>query len=257
MFGLFPRRPILGDTSTEWLFNTYAWALQNFDARVFFHETILVTPTNDHFPGRADSVHGMASLIFDQVRSYAGVTHWPCRLAPPEVSVHSNPQLVLEGPVRGSQALVSTGAEEANILNIPYNPNQVLKPEALIADYAHVLAHYLGTTGSEPPPGGVENWPFATELLAIYMGFGLMFANSAYSYRGSCGSCYNPLAERTAYLSQDEATYALAIFCVLKDIPKQKVLGELKNYLRPVFKRALREVVDRPADVARLMALKV
>ncbi len=45
-----------------------------------------------------------------------------------------------------------------------------------------------------------------------------MFANSAFTFRGSCGSCYNPNATRDTYLSEQEATYALAIFAVLKGI---------------------------------------
>lgn len=240
---IFQSKPVLPDASRQWLWDAYGWALRQFDAGVFYHETSLVTPSNKHFPGRANSVHAMAELIFNQVKTHAGVHHWPCRLWDPSLALpEPAPILQVEGPLRGSHAVMPVNTDPCHVLAVPYNPHQVNKPQALIADFAHILAHYLGTTATEPPPGGPDNWPYATELVAIFMGFGIMFANSAYTFRGGCGSCYNPLAERTAYLSQDEATYALALFCVLKDIPNADVLKELKSYLRAVYKKAVKEI---------------
>ena len=77
-FGLIKNKPILDEDSAEWLFELYAWALKNFDARVFYHETILVVPSNEFFPGRENSIDGMARLIFEKVREYAGLKHWCC-----------------------------------------------------------------------------------------------------------------------------------------------------------------------------------
>lgn len=256
MFGLFDKKPVLDEEAVQWLFAAYAWSLRNFDADVFFNETVLVIPSNEYFPGRETSVEGMARLIFEQVRQYAGVQHWPCRLVGPEVPVVAASNVRIEGALRGAKGMITSAPAAESQLMVPYNPHQVTNPEALIADYAHVLAHYLGTMGRELPPGGEENWPYATELLAIFMGFGLMFANSAYSYRGGCGSCYNPLSQRSAFLSQDEATYALAIFSVLKDIPDQRVVNELKKYLRPVYKKAVKEIRERKEDLAKLLAFR-
>ena len=58
---LLKPKACLDEESTLWLFDTFAWALRNLDARVFYDETILVTPSNQHFPGTEDSVHGMAN----------------------------------------------------------------------------------------------------------------------------------------------------------------------------------------------------
>jgi hypothetical protein len=91
-----------------------------------------------------------------------------------------------------------------------------------------------------------------TELLAVYLGFGLMFANSAFTFRGGCGSCYNPAANRDAYLSEQEATYALAIFAVLKDISNSTVTGHLKSHLRGFYKKAVKEINQRTDDLTRL-----
>ena len=257
MLGIFKNKPLLETDASDWLFDAFAWSLRNFDAEVFRHETILVTPTNQHFPGRQSSAQGMAQLIFDQVKTYAGLQHWPCRLVTADdPAVNAPGQVLLESPARGTKAVAQASAQEAQQLVIPYNANQLAKPEAMIANYAHILAHYLSQMAGEPPPGGEQFWPQATEVLAVFMGFGLMVANSAYTFRGGCGSCYNPLSERSAFLSQDEATYALAIFCVLKDLPNKEVLPHLKNYLRPVFKAAAKEIRQKQDELRVLTSIQ-
>lgn len=257
VFGLFARRKLLEEDTVEWLFDNFAWALRNFDRNVFFNETILVVPSNKHFPGRVNSVEGMAGLIFEQVKTYAGMKHWPCRLI--DQSQVSEPppaaKILINGSIRGSGGVESDSVDEENKLLIAYNPHQINDPEAMIATYAHTLAHYLGSMAQEPAPGGEEFWPHITEILAVFMGFGTMFANSASVFRGGCGSCHNPLAERSAFLSQDEVTYALALFCVLKEIPNKDVLPHLKKHLRPVFKHAVKELGQKSTALDNLRAI--
>jgi len=252
-FSLFNTRPLLEESSSQWLIDAFAWSLQHFDAVLFYEETRLILPTNEFFPGRTDSVEGMANLIFDRVKEYALVSHWPTLLADQHAcSVVEPSQVEIKGALRGSAGVVDESISDARRLLIPYNPQQISNPEGIIASFAHVLAHHLGQMTKEPPPGGLDYWPHATELLAIYLGFGLMFANSAFTFRGSCGSCYNPNAVRDAYLSEREATYALAIFAVLKDIPNRAVITHLKKHLRGFYKKAVKDIKTRSADVARL-----
>ncbi|KRT54255.1 hypothetical protein [endosymbiont of Ridgeia piscesae] len=254
MFGLLKSTPPIDEPSAEWLFDAYAWALRNFDARVFHQESILVVPSNEHFPGRENSLHGMAELIFEQVKVYAGMAHWPCRLLDQQACMTlETPSLRLAGAIRGSRGIPLKAVAEDQKLIVLYQPNQVSNPEALIASFAHTLAHYLGTTAEEPPPGGPEQWPHLTELLAVFMGFGLMFANSVYAFKGSsCGSCGGGAPGRSAFLSEEETTYALAIFAVLKEIPAKDVSRHLKKSLRPVYKQALKDLAGRGEQLARL-----
>ena len=143
---------------------------------------------------------------------------------------------------RGSRA-VATEKPSAS-LTISYDPSHLNNPEAMIAVFAHTLAHYLGTSAREPPPGGAEDWPQVTELLAVFLGFGLMFANTALILpRGGC--CGGALVQRQAYVSQHDITYALAIFSALKGLPGRDVLAHLKKSLRGHFNQASREVKGR------------
>ena len=105
----------------------------------------------------------------------------------------------------------------------------------------------------QPPPGGVENWPHITEVVAVFMGFGLMMANSANTVKiRSCGSCSGPAVERSNALSQYDITYALAIFSCLKEIPTREVLAHLKKSLWPFYKKAAKEVMNKTEELNRI-----
>lgn len=245
---LFKSQPLLDEASRIWLLDSFDWAERNLDGAFFRQETILVTPSNRHFPGRADSIEGMAQLILDRVKAYAGMGHWPTELVDASrcaVNSAPRPQIagVLRRPGGGSPEVA---ADER--LPIPYDPAMVNNPEAMIAAFAHTLAHYLGQTAAEPPPGGAENWPHLTEVVAIFLGFGPMVANSAFNVRLSgCGSCGTASADRQSFLSQYDTTYALAIFAKRKGIANRALLPHLKKPLRGFYKRAARELL-RSAD---------
>jgi hypothetical protein len=99
---LFTPKPALDEPSIAWIFAVFAWALRWFDAGYFRDQTLLIAPTNDFFPGRVDSVQGMAELIFRATTGYAGMGHWPLRLMPPEAGIPiAPPRLALPHPLRG------------------------------------------------------------------------------------------------------------------------------------------------------------
>ena len=268
-FGLFNKQPVIDPASSEWIFSAYGWALQNFNADLFYTDTVLVCPTNEYFPDTVNSVHSMAESIFERVKGYAGISHWPtlvqdqslCRLTESQHLLIQGPirgaiQGAIQGALRGSEGVSNESVNDSQRLVIPYNPQQINNPEGMIASYAHILSHYMGQTAKTPPPGGIDYWPQATELLAGFLGFGLMFANSAYNFRGGCGSCYNPYAQRDAYLSETESTYALALFCMLKGIPNSDVTPHLKSHLRGIYRKSIREISNKMQEVDRLKQIK-
>jgi len=60
VFGLFNKKPLLDENTIQWLFDSYAWALDNFGSDIFKEETILVTPTDKYFPDKVDNIDEMA-----------------------------------------------------------------------------------------------------------------------------------------------------------------------------------------------------
>ena len=253
---LFKSRPVLDEESVQWLFELYHWSLKNFYADIFFRQTELIVPSNQFFPGSANNSTEMAQLIFDKVREYAGLKHWPCRLIAEQSCSTQAPRIAVSGALRDMSGTEPEFVLEEQRLTIAYDPLQVNNPEAIIASFAHTLAHYLGSMAPDKPPGAEENWPQATEVLAVFLGFGLMFSNSAFVYRNvACGSCQPQTVNRQAWLSQYDITYALAIFAVLKEIPPGQVTTHLKKSLRSFFKKAYKDVKKRQPELKKLNAL--
>ncbi len=254
--GFIKTAPVLDEESVQWLFDVYEWALESFDAQLFFKRSILVIPSNRYFPGTAASAEEMAQIIFDKVREYAGLKHWPCRLTTDQSCLTQPARLIVQGTsLRTMEAAIADSQEQDEALAILYDPRQVTNPEAIIASFSHTLAHYLGSMAQTRPPGGEDNWPHITEVLAVFMGFGLMFANSAFEYRNlTCGSCQPQKVQRQSFLSQYDISYALAIFAVLKDIPLKEVSPNIKKSLRSYFKKAYKDVQKRAHELQRLRA---
>ncbi len=248
---------LLDETSVLWMFDSFAWAMRNFDTADFLSETVLVTPSNTHFPGREDTADGMANLILNKVKVYAGMQDWPFQLVE-ENNIENipAPYIQLEVPVWERAGMASTSTDLSENFIIVYSQSQLQDPGVLIANFAHSLAHYLGSTAVEPPPGGEENWHHVTELLAVFMGFGVMMANSANTTKiRSCGSCSGPAVERENFLSQYDVTYALAIFCCLKGIDVRSAVKHLKPSLRSFFKKATKDVTRRESQLQHLLHL--
>jgi hypothetical protein len=251
--------PPLDEPSVGWIFEVFDWSIRHLDAAFFRDCSVLVNPTNEHFGGRADSARGMAELIFGSVAAYAGMAHWPLQLIEPTAAPSALPGVVeIDGPLRAPPSATSPLRDlPANAgLPVPYDPGMLSNPEAMIAGMAQNLAHHLGARVREAPPGGIENWPQTTEVIAVFMGFGLMFANTAFEFQSrSCGGCGGPRARREAYLSQYDITYALALFTTLKEIPRRDVLRHLKSSLKGHYKRCVRDVESRTEAVGVLRAL--
>ena len=97
-----------------------------------------------------------------------------------------------------------------------------------------------------------EQYIAMTELIATFLGFGVMLANTSYQFRGGCGSCYNAAANRQTGFSEEEMIYSLALFCQLKGIANKEVLPHLKSYLRTVYKKSVRDIVRNGDEFTRL-----
>jgi len=256
-FDFLKTPPVLDEESIQWQFELYEWALRNFDADIFFNQSVLVEPSNKFFPGNADTIEAMAKLIFDKVKGYAALQHWPCTLTSESSCVTQASRIVVSGALRDTQGVEPDDVANEERLLVLYDPRQVRNPEAIIASFAHTLSHYLGSMAKDRPPGGEENWPHVTEVLSVFLGFGLMFANSAFVYRNvTCGSCQPTTVNRTAYLSQYDITYSLAIFCVLKEIPARDAAKNIKKTLRSYFKKAYKDVTRRAEELEKLRALR-
>ena len=249
----FSKQAVLDNESVAWIIKVFDWGLKHLGRKVLEQHSTLIPPSNQHFPGRASSTAEMAALMFDRSRAYADVQDWPFQLMPPGTPLPSQlPGSVAPSPIRRADTRLPVAGQQTGnsnaIIPVSYNPAMINNPEAMIAGFAQVFAHDLGAAVREPPPGGIQNWPQTTDVLGVFLGFGVMFANTAYHDQPrSCASCGSPPVERQVNLPQFDVSYALALFCALKDIPNRKACKSLKSSsLRGYFKRCRQDIEKRP-----------
>lgn len=248
---LFHSDPLLDQGSQQWIFDTFAWAIEEFDQNVFKQDSKLIKPTNEFYPGKVGSVDEMAQTVFNNTLEYAGMAHWPIKLVSPayfqQHQLQNQPmkKLSFNGAMRGGDSeYINNDYSETNSADIliSFNPSQINQPQDLVASFAQSFASILVAQRGVLPPGGQEFLPQAVDLVACFMGFGIMFANTAYQFKGGCGSCYNKYANRQVALPEQEMVYCLALFSVLKKLKPSEVTFQLKSHLRSDFKKAIKEI---------------
>jgi hypothetical protein len=257
MFNFLKTKPLLTDDDAQWILSTFHWALTKFDSEEFFQRTQLIEPNDKFFPGVVDSHQAMASNVFSATLKYTGLSHWPIQLVHPSTFNNQSPTLLHvdfnDGIKRNSSEQGTTPFHHHLPLAITYNLNQTLKPEDLSASFSHQIAQHLVAQSQSVPLGGEEYFAEATEIIAVFMGFGILMSNSAYTFKGSCGSCYNAHANRHASLSEDKIIFSLALFCHLKGIKSSSVTKHLKKYLCRYFKQAVHQIDSYPVQLQALL----
>ncbi len=249
---LFGRRPPLEENAVRWLFEAYGWAFRNLSGGIFHLQTCLVLADGDHFPEPVASVQGTAELLFDRTAEYAGMAHWPWQVVE---AVHLQAHEAAILPRGGGQAF--HGARRLELerpLPVTYEPCLVANREALVAHFSRTLAGYLARTLTELPPGGAPRWSHGIDLLTVFLGFGLVYANTLPLVLAGRSGGEGATAGRD-HLSRWDLLYALAIFCVLKGIPRKEVQPRLKRPLRGFFQRAYGDVQLRRPELGLLRRL--
>jgi len=252
---LFKAKPVIDEESKEWIFDTFAWCIEQLDGDFFQSHSELILPNNTFYPGSSSSIEEMAETIFGNTSKYTGMTSWPLRLVSADSFIQRPmPQLSFESGLRGENCKVSCKSNyeignetAAPAIDIAFHPSQLNQPQDLIAYLVQIQAGILvnqnsALTASIIAPGGKEVLAQTIDLVACFMGFGVIFANTAYQFKGGCGSCNNRNLNRQAALPELETVYALALFCVIKGVDIKPVKKELKSHLYKPFKQAHKEI---------------
>jgi hypothetical protein len=121
---------------------------------------------------------------------------------------------------------------------ITYSPRILKDPEDVIATFAHELSHYIMHQYPTAPPGGEYAEEPATDVCSVYLGFGVMMANSAFKFRQTQGAgMVGWEAQRKGYLSQSELAFALAMFAHLAEFSPDQVVPHLSANPRAQFQQ--------------------
>lgn len=252
MLTLFKSKPLLAEQELQWLVDTFVWAIENFDSDYFIKHSQLVLPNQQYFPDAVSSIEEMANKVFERVVGYAGLQAWPIQLvAPQQLQPQVFPHFTFRNCLRGEHAQLIASPNHS--VHVSFNQNQINQPQDLVASFAGTLAtimiHHVGVL----PPGGKELLPQATDALACFLGFGVMMSNTVYQFKGGCGSCYNPYANRQAALSETQTVFMHALICHFKGDQDSKKY--LKPHLRSQFRKAQKQIKAMVNDTANPLLL--
>ena len=135
-----------------------------------------------------------------------------------------------------------------DVLVLAYHPLMPNKPDDLCATLAQSMAAHLIIQTQSLPADNQAYFNEASEVVASTFGFGLMLSNSAYTFRGGCGRCFQPQANRVASLNESEQLFLLALFCFLKQIPFNSFKRYLKPHLRSAYRQGFKQVQQLAQD---------
>ncbi len=245
MWSPFKRKPFLSEEDLHFQIESYKWLLTHFGGDEFYNHAKLVLPTKEFFPAEVNSNEEAVITTFEQVKNYAGMSEWPCILEPQD----EDPNLVVAPTVilqNVEQSPLGTfSVREDKEISITYNPKLASNPTQMVATFAHELSHYLTGTAPEAPPGGWENWEFATDIGAAFLGFGIFIANAAFNFQQYTNvDSQGWQTSGGGYLSEAEYSYALAIFMKLKNIPYSDAHRYCDVNIKNLLKQAFSELED-------------
>lgn len=247
------------ESSRQWLFLQYHRLVDELGSQHFNQEAQLILPTVKFFPANASTPQQLAEITLQQVKSQAGMAQWPIKIKQNSILISSEnvlPKLTFEHGFHGTNALVNSELtnhntiadtnHNTNTIDIELDVTQFPKAETLVATLSQQLSSILLTYSGIKSTK--EEYIAMTEVMATFLGFGVLLANTSYQFKGGCGSCYQSRANRQTGLSEEEMVYSLAIFCQLKGIRNNEVLPHLKSYLRSVYKQAVRDLINHPTE---------
>jgi len=233
---------LLGGELTQWQLDCLDWLLQHTGGLDALRARRLVLPTREHFPHRVEYSHASAVALFEQVKRHAGMADWACELAPhqsaPDTKVSS--VAFVQGAPQSPAGTFRT-RQDGSVL-VTYDPQQLADPMSMVATLAHELAHYRTAVFPEPPPGGWEVWEPATDLAAVFLGFGVFLANTRFRFNHfNDGRRSGWQWRHQGYLSEPEVLHMQALVSLAMGVPASTTLGPLKPALRGIFKRVYRD----------------
>lgn len=245
---MFDRRLVDKDIE-DWIFEQWGMLHQRLGPEKPLGSSAMVLPRPGEFGSAASTPTETAQRIFDRVQQLAGLENWPVKLEsfealkPEQVSEY----VFLAPEQQQAAGLFITG--DGNEPIIRYDLDAVNRPMDLIATFAHELAHYLLIATQIDTGDMGEEAELLTDLAAVYMGFGVFLANSAFEFgghQGFYGSGWS--SKRQGYLSENSLLVATALFARTSGNDPEEATPYLKSRLHKSWKKALKQV-DRRQDV--------
>jgi tetratricopeptide (TPR) repeat protein len=234
MFGWLksePRCPVAPELQA-WLEGRVAWIAQEFGIERLHDD--LVLPNDDFFPDKYRGTEDDARRLFEQVCEYMEID-------PSRVDLR-----FYKAGDRRTLAHLDDCPDEAGFFQdrngrvlVQVEESQFSDPHELVAVFARELAH-VHLHGDNRLQKDAADGELVTDLLAVFLGFGVFMANAA-----SGSSAILGLIEGLGYLSDCECAYALSILAWLHC----KGQPPWASLVRPNVREPMQEAVRWLAEI--------
>lgn len=206
-------KPTVNEEDKQWVEDIFIWFEQEY-SKAYLKEVPTILPTKEFFPidfkGSQADAHEITKLVC-QYMDIKGVNidlHFfddhQIELSEGLITAQE-----IDGNKLSNRNTLGTYSENGiNNFSIGIENNLLKDPIKIVATIAHELSHLvlLGEGRLE------ENDEELTDLNMIAMGFGVFKANSIFSFSQWQGSSHQGWeANRTGYIPEEMATYALAL----------------------------------------------
>jgi hypothetical protein len=252
----FERKNFLDPEDADWHLQTWSWILKHCGGTARLKKSPVVTPTHEFFPPTAFQGETRARHIFEYVKKLAGLSELDCDLIAQSSYPQPAGELVSGRPIYRIQR--GTFGEDNGRPIITYDPTQIDKPLLLVSTFAHELAHCRLANIGEAPPGGDAMKEYATDLMTVFLGFGIFGADCAFNFwQGPGGGrTGGPWGWSTSgYLREIDWVYALAVFLNLRGENDSVLEKWLKPSLYSELGAASRNIAANMAQLEGLRAL--
>ena len=255
MIGLFGIRRFLKAEDEDWHLATWKFLLDHCGGLSRLRASPLVDATRQYFPPTEATGHARAEHVFACVKWLAGVTDWPCTLLAQPERIRTHVAEFVHLNVFENNLPLGTFMAADNEITITYDPALIETPAVLVATLAHELAHYLLATLRDEIPGGQDMHEFATDLMTVFLGFGLFGANRAFDF-SQHGDTFGQgwRYSRSGYLRERDWVFALAVFLALRGEQESSLKKRLKPHLYTDLVGAARYLRKRPELLSGLRA---
>jgi hypothetical protein len=206
------------------------------DARV-------ILPNPEYFPDAYDGSEAAAEILFRRVCDYMQVDRRRLRLEifPDETEeLRETSHWHIDTGRHAAGVYIRDGAteEDGDRVVIALRSTLLKEPFALVATIAHELGHVILLGGGHMDRNTPDHEPM-TDLLTVFLGFGIFSANSAARFKQYSEAGWHGWSmQRLGYLPQEIYGYALARFAAERGERKPEWTRHLSTNVRVYFKRS-------------------
>ena len=225
----------------DWIEQSFRWLLDEFGEDYFLRHP-LILPEASFFPDKYDGTEQSVIALVKRICTYVDVDPGSVEveLFTENDDLMEKHRLVGEGNHSGGAAGLYISKASEPRKKIAINCSTLKNPTRLVATIAHELGHVILLGGGKISRER-EDHEYLTDLLTVFLGFGIFTANSAFMFtQWQDHSRQGWRTSRLGYLSEEMFGYSLAAYAWMRGETKPGWSKHLALNVGHYFKQSLK-----------------